>query len=144
MYSWDELRKVFTAANARKAIAPTQFNHQSTRGHCIMTLELELPHPSDSGMKQKSRLYVCDLAGTEPAGDIVHAQYDRKVYNKHYYYTMFYTILVLYILYLVLSVICVCTSTTVRQIAATCEICCAHMISYAATLIVMSPLICLH
>eukprot|EP00953_Heterococcus_sp_UTEX-ZZ885_P005944 3678-Heterococcus_DN1.PRE.5 len=79
--SWNELRKVFTAANARKALAPTQFNHQSTRGHCIMTLELELPHPSDSGMKQKSRLYVCDLAGTEPAGDIVHAQYDRKVFD---------------------------------------------------------------
>lgn len=43
--SWDDLRKQFKAANARKAIAPTQFNHQSTRGHCIMTLEVEMPHP---------------------------------------------------------------------------------------------------
>ncbi|CAN0503324.1 unnamed protein product, partial [Scytosiphon promiscuus] len=34
--------------------APTthQFNHQSTRGHCIMTLEVEMPHPDMAGMKQ--------------------------------------------------------------------------------------------
>jgi hypothetical protein len=31
------------AANAKKAISPTQFNHQSTRGHCIMTLECNMP-----------------------------------------------------------------------------------------------------
>ena len=64
---WDNLREVFQEANARKAISPTQFNHQSTRGHCIMTLELEKPHPTMEGMKQKGRVYVCDLAGTEPA-----------------------------------------------------------------------------
>jgi Kinesin motor domain len=69
-------------ANAKKAIAPTQFNHQSTRGHCIMTLEVEMPHPTNPEMKQKGRMYVCDLAGTEPAGDIVCAQYEKQVsYN---------------------------------------------------------------
>ncbi|CAN0448718.1 unnamed protein product, partial [Ectocarpus sp. 12 AP-2014] len=77
---WDELRSVFMQANAKKAIAPTQFNHQSTRGHCIMTLEVERPHPDMAGMKQKGRVYVCDLAGTEPAGDIVFAKYDKKVF----------------------------------------------------------------
>ncbi|CAN0062657.1 unnamed protein product, partial [Hapterophycus canaliculatus] len=81
--SWDDLRKAFRAANERKAIAPTQasgfFNHQSTRGHCIMTLEVEMPHPDMPGMKQKGRVYVCDLAGTEPAGDIVYALYEKKV-----------------------------------------------------------------
>ena len=56
-----------------------QFNHQSTRGHCIMTLEVEMPHPDMAGMKQKGRVYVCDLAGTEPAGDVVYALYDKKV-----------------------------------------------------------------
>lgn len=56
-----------------------QFNHQSTRGHCIMTLEVEMPHPDMPGMKQKGRVYVCDLAGTEPAGDIVYALYEKKV-----------------------------------------------------------------
>jgi Kinesin motor domain len=66
-------------ANAKKAIAPTQFNHQSTRGHCIMTLEVEMPHPTNPEMKQKGRMYVCDLAGTEPAGDIVCAQYEKQV-----------------------------------------------------------------
>eukprot|EP00752_Nemacystus_decipiens_P003017 g2798.t1 len=77
---WDELRTVFMQANAKKAIAPTQFNHQSTRGHCIMTLEVEMPHPDMAGMKQKGRVYVCDLAGTEPAGDIVFAKYEKKVF----------------------------------------------------------------
>ena len=57
-----------------------QFNHQSTRGHCIMTLEVEMPHPDMAGMKQKGRVYVCDLAGTEPAGDIVFAKYEKKVF----------------------------------------------------------------
>ena len=84
---WDDLRKTFLSANARKAIAPTQFNHQSTRGHCIMTLEVEKPKDKkdndgniigvDSGTKVKGRVYVCDLAGTEPAGDVVYATFKK-------------------------------------------------------------------
>jgi hypothetical protein len=54
-------------ANDRKAIAPTQFNPQSTRGHCIMTFEVDKPDPDHEGMKQRGRLYVCDLAGTPSA-----------------------------------------------------------------------------
>ncbi|CAM9194143.1 unnamed protein product, partial [Phaeothamnion confervicola] len=80
--SWDDLRTTFQRANANKAIAPTQFNHQSTRGHCIMTLEVEMPHPEQEGMKQRGRVYVCDLAGTEPAGDIVFAKYEKHVYEN--------------------------------------------------------------
>lgn len=38
-----------------------------------------MPHPDMPGMKQKGRVYVCDLAGTEPAGDIVYALYEKKV-----------------------------------------------------------------
>jgi hypothetical protein len=75
--SWDEMRSNFQRANARKAIAPTQFNPMSTRGHCIMMLELEMPSEETDGMKQRGRVYVCDLAGTEPAGDIVYALYDK-------------------------------------------------------------------
>ena len=41
-----------------QAIAPTQFNHQSTRGHCIMTLELEKPNKEDPSRKDRGRLYV--------------------------------------------------------------------------------------
>lgn len=41
-------------ANARKAIAPTQFNHQSTRGHCIMTLEVEMPNPDNPGVRKSA------------------------------------------------------------------------------------------
>lgn len=79
---WNDLRKQFMTANAKKAIAPTQFNHQSTRGHCIMTLEVEKPDPDREGMKQKGRVYVCDLAGTEPAGDIVYAEYKKVVFDN--------------------------------------------------------------
>ena len=32
-------------------------------------------------MKKRGRVYVCDLAGTEPAGDIVYAQYNKHVYE---------------------------------------------------------------
>jgi hypothetical protein len=72
---WDDLRATFQTANARKAISPTQFNHQSTRGHCIMMLEVEKPQEDDPSTKDRGRLYVCDLAGTEPAGDIFYAEY---------------------------------------------------------------------
>jgi len=74
----DELRKTFLSANARKAIAPTQFNPQSTRGHCIMTLDVVMPKPDDPTSKKKGRVYVCDLAGTEPAGDVYYAEYKKK------------------------------------------------------------------
>jgi hypothetical protein len=53
LQSWDELRKTFLSANARKAIAPTQFNPQSTRGHCIMTLDVVMPKPDDPTSKKK-------------------------------------------------------------------------------------------
>lgn len=79
---WDHLRKTFMSANSRKAIAPTQFNHQSTRGHCIMTLEVEKPDPEREGMKQRGRIYVCDLAGTEPAGDICYANYKKVQFEN--------------------------------------------------------------
>eukprot|EP01038_Epipyxis_sp_PR26KG_P012422 gene12422-16660_t len=77
--SWNEFREQFQIANARKAIAPTQFNAMSTRGHCILVFEVEMPHPEVDGMKQKGRVYICDLAGTEPAGDIVFAQYKKTI-----------------------------------------------------------------
>jgi hypothetical protein len=50
--SWDDLRENFLRANARKAIAPTQFNPTSTRGHCIMILEVEMPEPDNPGILQ--------------------------------------------------------------------------------------------
>lgn len=81
LHSWNELRDTFQTCNGRKAIAPTQFNPMSTRGHCIMVLEVEMPHPETEGMKQRGRVYVCDLAGTEPAGDIVHALYNKVSYD---------------------------------------------------------------
>ena len=79
--SWDDFRATFQTANARKAIAPTQFNPMSTRGHCIMVLELEMPNPDNEAIKLRGRTYICDLAGTEPAGDIFYAQYHKKNFD---------------------------------------------------------------
>ena len=81
IHDWNELRKTFTIANGRKAIAPTQFNAMSTRGHCVMVLEVEMPNPDNAAVKLRGRVYVCDLAGTEPAGDIVFAQYQKLVFD---------------------------------------------------------------
>ena len=79
--SWDDFRDVFQKANARKAIAPTQFNPMSTRGHCIMVLEVEIPDEAEPSIKKRGRIYICDLAGTEPAGDIVYATYEKEVFE---------------------------------------------------------------
>lgn len=83
--NWNELRHTFTIANGRKAIAPTQFNAMSTRGHCVMVLEVEMPNPDNEAMKLRGRVYVCDLAGTEPAGDIVYAMYQKLVFDDGSY-----------------------------------------------------------
>eukprot|EP01051_Picozoa_sp_SAG22_P004377 SAG22_NODE_232_length_14402_cov_58.042159_7_plen_1312_part_00 len=72
---WEGLCETFLAANARKATAPTQFNRRGTRGHCFTILEVEKPKDDDPSSKDLARLYVCDLAGTEPAGDIFYAEY---------------------------------------------------------------------
>ena len=74
---WDDLRQTFTTSNGRKSIAPTQFNIRSTRGHCIMVLDVTIP-VEGSSQPNRGRIYVCDLAGTEPAGDIFYANYDKK------------------------------------------------------------------
>ena len=80
---WPQLCEIFQVANGRKAIAPTQFNPMSTRGHCIMTLEVEKLNENNSSLKQKGRLYVCDLAGTEPAGDVYFANYKKNWYEEN-------------------------------------------------------------
>ncbi|GMH63278.1 hypothetical protein TrRE_jg11703 [Triparma retinervis] len=80
--TWDDLREQFMKSNAKKVSSPTQFNHQSTRGHCILTLEVEMPINSKTGMKEKKRVYVCDLAGTEPAGDLYYADFQKTKYME--------------------------------------------------------------
>eukprot|EP00924_Labyrinthula_sp_SR-Ha-C_P007575 maker-scaffold_42-snap-gene-0.53-mRNA-1 protein AED:0.04 eAED:0.04 QI:0/0/0/0.66/0.8/0.66/6/0/1391 len=80
--NFTDLLEAIKHANRRKAIAATQFNHQSTRGHCILVLLIEFPHPEKPDYKIKGRVYVCDLAGTEPAADIVHASYKKIVHDS--------------------------------------------------------------
>ena len=76
--TFSELCSTVKEANRRKALAATQFNWCSTRGHCILQLELTKPHASIPDVQTRCRLYVCDLAGTEPAADIVASVYDRR------------------------------------------------------------------
>ena len=77
--TWAELTATFKKANGKKAIAPTQFNPASTRGHCILVFEAKMPHPTKDGVSRCGRLYVCDLAGAEPAAEVHCAQYHRTV-----------------------------------------------------------------
>ena len=77
--TWNELIAVFKIANGKKAIAPTQYNPASTRGHCILVFEADMPHPTKRGVRRAGRLYVCDLAGAEPAATVYCAKYDRIV-----------------------------------------------------------------
>jgi hypothetical protein len=76
--TFSELCSTVKEANRRKALAATQFNWCSTRGHCILQLELTKPNESMPDVQTRCRLYVCDLAGTEPAADIVASVYERR------------------------------------------------------------------
>ena len=38
-----------------------------------------MPHPQLEGVSRTGRLYVCDLAGAEPAAEVHCAQYERSV-----------------------------------------------------------------
>jgi chromosome segregation ATPase len=72
--SFSKLREIIGQANRRKCISPTQFNWCSTRGHCILEMEV-----ANGISGTRGRLYLCDLAGAEPAGDIHYAKYVRVV-----------------------------------------------------------------
>ena len=43
-------------------------------------LQVKMPIDGDPTRMQRGRVYICDLAGTEPAGDIVYAQYKKGAY----------------------------------------------------------------
>ncbi len=75
--TWDELLGILNEANSRKSIAPTQFNPSSTRGHCILFYEVDMPGILHEGVTTTARMYVCDLAGAEPAADVHWANYKR-------------------------------------------------------------------
>ena len=75
--SFHELREIIGHANKRKCISPTQFNWCSTRGHCILEFEV-----TNAISGSRGRLYVCDLAGAEPAADIHYAKYCEKLTQR--------------------------------------------------------------
>jgi hypothetical protein len=45
-----------------------------------MTLDINKPKDDDENMRIKGRVYICDLAGTEPAGDIYYAKYKKRTF----------------------------------------------------------------
>lgn len=67
--TFEEMRELFLSASARKKVAPTQFNPQSTRGHVVVVFKIIQPDGTEG------RFYVCDLAGSEKAGDVEHYTY---------------------------------------------------------------------
>ena len=67
---FDDLRATIARASKSKEISPTQYNRSSTRGHCILVLNVDMPHPELADTRQRGRIYVCDLAGTEKATEV--------------------------------------------------------------------------
>ena len=81
--TWDDVRLNMKQANTRKNVFPTRFDHRSTHGHSILTLEVANPNLEvlkpirKVGNERHGRLYIYDLAGTEPAADIFYASYKK-------------------------------------------------------------------
>ena len=89
--TWSSLLKLLQEANTKKHIAPTQFNPSSTRGHCILFYEVDMPKKMRNGstLIKTARMYVCDLAGAEPAAAVHYARYttetgaDGNIYYRY-------------------------------------------------------------
>ena len=81
--TWNDVRHNMKRANMRKNFFPTQFHHRSTHGHSILTLTIAKPGQHavkpirKVGNERHGRLYIFDVAGTEPAADIFHASYKK-------------------------------------------------------------------
>ena len=75
---FDDLRATIARASKSKEISPTQYNRSSTRGHCILVLNVDMPHPELADTRQRGRIYVCDLAGTEKATEVYVKEEQRE------------------------------------------------------------------
>ena len=78
----EELRSIVQNANSRKAISPTQFNHQSTRGHCILIMEVETTNSKNEKQKVDYMYVIC---WCRTSGDIVYTQYKRNKEGEDVY-----------------------------------------------------------
>ena len=60
--SYEDVERLIAKSQRRKAVAATQMNQKSSRGHTVMTLELV------KNGKPLSTVYLVDLAGSERLG----------------------------------------------------------------------------
>jgi kinesin family member C1 len=59
----DDVARVLTLAQERRCVKATKSNEESSRSHLIFTLNFEV-YDKD-GLNRKSKLHICDLAGSE-------------------------------------------------------------------------------
>lgn len=59
----DEVARVLVLAQERRCVKATKSNEESSRSHLIFTLNFEV-YDKD-GLNRKSKLHICDLAGSE-------------------------------------------------------------------------------
>lgn len=64
--SIDQFKDVFESANKRRKVAATQRNNGSSRSHAVIQVTLK---GRKNNKKFESNLLICDLAGSENAGD---------------------------------------------------------------------------
>ena len=79
--NFKELCSTFMKADARKAVAPTQFSRFSPRGHSVLNLVVDKPNADNQELRQQGRIYMCDIARPEPTNSIYYASY-KKVETK--------------------------------------------------------------
>lgn len=66
---WAQLCGLFERANRMKQTAATQWSPSSTQGHTICVFQVETPLAGGT-TRQVSQLYVCDMAGSDPASQV--------------------------------------------------------------------------
>ena len=59
----NEMLSVLTMAQERRSVMTTDSNEESSRSHLLVTINFEIKNAS--GVVRKSKLHICDLAGSE-------------------------------------------------------------------------------
>ena len=62
--SEEEALQLLFLGDTNRAISETQMNNNSSRSHCIFTIELEARQPGSESIR-RSKLNLVDLAGSE-------------------------------------------------------------------------------
>jgi hypothetical protein len=66
--SFNEVREIVQVTNLRRAVAETKMNRHSSRGHCLIGLQVPLVVKDNKGAKLVATIKLLDLCGSENVG----------------------------------------------------------------------------